>query len=246
MHTPPNALRRSDFIHPEQVLRTTAFAACGTVLAMIATFVATGVGQDPLQFVHPSAAYTSLLLRGPTALRATLALDHLFIAFYATAFASLAVVLVRRGASKLLVGVSTTLLLVLAGLDLAENLHFLLMLDRAELGLAPTEAEIAAQVFESLVKFHVSYVGLFLLSFVLPGRTAPERWLRGLSRYLQLPVGVLIYVTPHAVAFPLVIVRFSYFVASLALLGLALGGRGDREGDGISPSRGAAGSGAPA
>ncbi len=57
-----------------------------------------------------------------------------------------------------------------------------------------------------------------LLGFVLPRRSALERLPVYLSWYVQLPVGILIYVTPQAFSVPLVFVRFAYFVTALLLL----------------------------
>ena len=205
------------YISLEKTLRAAAWLACAMVLGMIAIYFATGVGQDALQFVHPPDEYARLLLANPAALKACLALDNLFIVFYATLFVTLGVLLVRGGALRALVYLSIGLLVALALLDLIENLHFLVMLARAEQGLVPRATEIELQVFESLVKFHVSYLGLFLLACALPRRTRAERLLVGLS-FAQLPVGILIYVTPRALSFALVFVRFSYFVAALVLI----------------------------
>ncbi|MFT3775844.1 MAG: hypothetical protein QM820_61655 [Minicystis sp.] len=216
----------SPFLSMERTLRASAWLACAMVVGMIAIFLVTGVGQDPLQYVHPVDEYRRLLLQNPAALRACLGLDNAFIVFYATTFVSLAVLLRRAGAPRAMVLVSTGVLLALAILDMVENFHFMVMLARAEQGLSPTEAEIGAQVFESLLKFHVSYLGLFLLGFALPRRTMRERALANMSWFLQLPVGILIYVTPTAVAFPLVFVRFTYFLSALALVGLIFGAGG--------------------
>src|SRR5260370_25180947 len=49
----------------EGVLRVAALAACAMVAGMFALFLATGIGQDPLQFVHPPQEYVDLLRRGP-------------------------------------------------------------------------------------------------------------------------------------------------------------------------------------
>jgi hypothetical protein len=211
------------FVSLHRALRITAGLAAAMVVGMVAIFFVTGVGQDPLQLVHPVEEYARLLLRNPAALRACLALDNLFIVFYATAFVALGVLLARAGSPRALVMVAIGLLLALALFDLIENLHFLVMLARAEQGLLPSAGEIGAQVFESLLKFHVSYLGLFLLGVALPRRTAGERALAALSWFVQLPVGVLIYVTPRAVSVPLVFVRFSYFLAALLLVAATLG-----------------------
>src|SRR5262249_53766469 len=155
---------------------TTAIGACGLVCAMVAIFVATGVGQDPLQFVHPPDEYFHLLLANPPALRATIALDNAFLVLYTTMFVALASLLIEHGTSRGLLRFARGMLVALGVLDLIENLHFLVMLSRAELGIAPSADEIAAQAMESLVKFHVSYLGLFALALVLPRRTTAQRW----------------------------------------------------------------------
>jgi hypothetical protein len=54
------------FVPLESTLRIAAHLA----LAMEGIFLATGVGQDPLQFVHSPAEYAALPLKGPAALRA--------------------------------------------------------------------------------------------------------------------------------------------------------------------------------
>ncbi|MFZ5469872.1 MAG: hypothetical protein ACOZIN_10595 [Myxococcota bacterium] len=202
----------------ETVVRWSALAACTAVLAMIGIFLALGVGQDPLQFMHPPEEYARLLLANPAALRATIGLDNMFVVLYATLFLAVGTLLARAGAPLGLVWVAVGLLEAVALLDFAENFHFLVMLARAEQGQLPAQAEIGLQVFESLLKFHVSYLGLFLLGLALPRRTLRERALSNLALFVQVPVGVSIYVMPRAVAEPLVFARFTFFVASLVLI----------------------------
>jgi hypothetical protein len=223
----PRATRANDqsMLSIERALRISSYLAIATVLGMLSLFLATGVGQDPLQFVHSPDEYLHILLRAPATLRACLGLDNLFVAFYETAFVAMAVLARRAGANALLVNVALGALVALGVLDLVENMHFLVMLARAEQGAAPSVTEIALQVFESAVKFHVSYVGVFLFAFAIPRTTAQGRALAHLSWFVQLPVGVLIYVVPHVVAVPLVFVRFAYFVSALALAPGALGPR---------------------
>jgi heme A synthase len=115
------------------------------------------------------------------------------------------------------------------------------MLARAEHGLLPSSAEIGAQVFESLLKFHVSYLGLFLMGLALPRRSARERLLSNLCVFVQLPVGVLIYVTPPTMALALVFVRFAFFLTALLLVASIFGKTEEAE-----PETHAIGSGAPA
>jgi hypothetical protein len=206
------------FLDMEKILRGTACLACACVLGLIGIALATGVGQDPLQFVHPPDAYTRILLDNPPALRACLALDNFFVVFYATMYVALGVLLMRHGAARGLVAAALAFLFALAILDLVENFHFMVMLARAELGEMSSAREIALQVNESLLKFHVGYLGLFLLGLALPRATLRQRVLANLSVFVQLPVGILIYVAPSAIAVPLVFVRLAYFVTALILV----------------------------
>lgn len=195
-----------------------ALLAAALVLAMLGLFVATGIGQEPLQYVHAAAEYQALLLRNPPVLRTVIGLDNAFLLVYGTLFVLLVAWLRGQGAPAPLPGVALGLLLATTLLDLCENLHFLTLLAGAELGQVPTDGAIAGQALESMVKFHVSYLGLLLLGLSLPGHTAGWRTLRGLLVAVQAPVGVAIYVVPHAFAVPLVFARFAFFLASFGLL----------------------------
>lgn len=196
-----------------------ALAAALVVLAMVAIFFATGVGQDPLQYVHTPQDYLAVLLKNPPVLRAAIGLDNLFIVLYSSMFLALGVALWRHTGARALLLAGVGLLGLSGLLDLLENMHFLTLIASALQGLDIAPAQIELQVWESLVKFHVSYLGLFLLGFALPAQTMLERALRHALRWVQLPVGMLIYLVPAALAGPLVMVRFTFFF--LALLAIA-------------------------
>ena len=114
-----------------------------------------------------------------------IALDNLFALLYASLFVVLGVLLRRVGRPRGLVDVAVGMLLTIAVLDYAENLHFLVMLADSEAGRPPSSVAISAQVLASLLKFHVSYVGLFLLGLALPRRTASERALANLLVFVR-------------------------------------------------------------
>ncbi len=137
--------------------------AAALVVGMLSVFLATGVGQDPLQYVHPAAEYAALLLRNPPVLRAVLGLDDLFLVVYSALFVVQGWVLWERGAARLLITIALPLLLATGLLDMLENFHFLAMLAGAEQGHLPGDSQIAGQAIESMFKFHVSYLGLVLL-----------------------------------------------------------------------------------
>ena len=202
----------------ERTLRICALLAGTLVVGILAIFLFTGIGQDPLQYVHPAADYARLLLRNPPMLRAAIGLDNLFIMAYSAVFVLLGSLLWRDAAPRLLLGVGLTLLLALGLLDMVENFHFLVMLASAEQGRPPTDAEIGWQAMESMFKFHVSYLGLLLLGLALPRKSARQRALAGLTVFVQWPVGVAIYVLPASWALPLVFVRFAFFLTAFGLV----------------------------
>lgn len=207
------------------VARQCALAAAAVVLALFGTFVATGIGQDPLQSVWTPDEYTAILLRNPPVLRTGIGLDNLFIVLYSSMFLAIGTSLWDRSRSRTPLVASLSLLAITALLDLLENMHFMTMLSAALQGIEITRSRILLQVWESLVKFHCSYLGLFLLSFALPAESRVERLLCIALRWVQLPVGLLIYLTPPPVSFPLVIVRFTFFFFALLALASIFGAR---------------------
>lgn len=217
---------------PATLASRLALAAAIVVLLMFGIFVATGIGQDPLQYVHAPADYQAILLRNPPVLRFVIGLDNLFIVLYSSMFLVMAACLWGRTGSRTLLVAAFGLLAASGLLDLLENMHFLTLLSLAGQGLAISLAQIALQMWESLVKFHVSYLGLFLLGFVLPMNTRLERALCFALRWVQLPVGLLIYLVPRELSVPLVLVRFTFFL--LALLAIALIFRRRQDGSGES------------
>jgi hypothetical protein len=225
--TPPN----SSPVRPTELVQLCAVLASIMVLLMFAIFATTGIGQDPLQYVHPVDEYARILLRDPPVLKLVIGLDNLFIVFYSTLFLALGSLLWSSDRPRLLVGASIGLLAASGLLDLAENMHFLAMLSAATQGLETGSTEIGLQVVESLLKFHVSYLGLFLLGWVLPRKTRVGMALCFALRWVQLPVGLAIYLVPAGLAVPLVIVRFAFFVLALWALAVLYGMRESGSGE---------------
>ncbi|MBV8124154.1 MAG: hypothetical protein JOY60_11305 [Burkholderiaceae bacterium] len=201
-------------------MKRTALIAAGLVLLMIAVFVATGIGQDALQAFKPPEQYTQTLLRDPATLRGVIGVDNAFILFYGTCFLLLGRELMNVGSNRALAMAGTALLMTTAVLDMVENLHFLSMIAMAQSSLAISAGEIALQVWESLLKFHASYLGLFLLGLVMPARTPALRLLAASLVYVQWPVGMLIYVGPESWTKPLIFVRLAFFLVGLLIIAL--------------------------
>ena len=196
-----------------------ARAAAMVVLMMVGLFIVTGIGQDPLQYLHTQQDYGAILLKNPPVLRGAIGLDNLFIVLYSTMFLTLGVTLWQRTGPKVLLLAALGLMAVSGLMDLLENMHFLTMIAAALQGVSISQAQIELQVWESLVKFHVSYLGLFLLGFALPTETRLEKALCFAFRWVQLPIGLLIYLVPPALAKLLVFGRFTFFFLALMAIG---------------------------
>ncbi len=203
-----------------------AFTEAVLVLLMLGLFITMGIGQDPLQYIHTPQDYAAILLKNPPALRAAIGLDNLFIVMYSAMFLSMGTTLWKEGTgNKVLLVAALSLLGVSGLLDLLENMHFLSMIATALQGMSISQTHIELQVWESLVKFHISYLGLFLLGFAMPGETALQRTLRFALRWVQLPIGLLIYLVPPEIAKPLVFGRFTFFLFALLAIATIFGRR---------------------
>lgn len=207
----------------ERIIRVSAFAAALLVLAQLSVYFISGVGQDPLQLVHTPAEYTQLLLHNPRALRITLAFDNFFVVAFTTMFMALGAQLLRGQVARPLTLVATAGTLILALLDMIENFHFMTMLQAAEHAVTPSTTEISLQVFESMLKFHVGYLSVFMLSLVLPGEQWGHRALRFAMRWWNVPVGVLIYCVPAPYAPVFLFARFGFFLYALISVGALYG-----------------------
>jgi hypothetical protein len=201
-------------------MRRSALAASALILVMILIFVSTGIGQESLQAFKTPEMYTQTLLRDPPTLRMVIGFDNAFILLYSTCFLLLGRHLVKIGDDRTLAVAGTALLMLTATLDMAENLHFLTMISMAQASVPITVSEVAFQVWESLIKFHISYVGLFLLGLVIPGHTTALRVLAFSLKYVQWPVGILIYVGPELWTKPLVFARLTFFLAGMLIVAL--------------------------
>jgi len=191
-------------------------------LALFVLALATQGSQGLFQVNRPAADYAALLIQRAWPLRADLGLDFIFIVVYAAFFVSLALVLKSWVRDKpfrenvvAIVNVAIGALLTTAILDAAENAHILSMLSMAEQGQGIGQGEIAGQMVESQLKFVFSYFGLFVLSFALPQTTIVEKLVVLVFRWVQLPVGIGIFVLPAELARPLFIFRAIFFFAGL-------------------------------
>ena len=211
--------------NPAAMTRMLAFAAAVMVLLMLGIYITQGIGQDPLQYIHTPQEYSAILLKNPPVLRAAIGLDNVFIVLYSSMFLAMGATLWQRSRSKPLLTAALVLLGLSGALDLLENMHFLSMIATAMQGMDVSQTHIEIQVWESLVKFHVSYLGLFLLGFAVPTGNMAEKALAIALRWVQLPIGMLIYLVPPELARLLVFGRFTFFLVALLLIAVIFGQR---------------------
>lgn len=197
------------------VTRNLALFASALLLVMVLLTFATGVAQEPFEVVRPLEAYRAELRDQASTLQLILALDALFIAAYSAFFVVFARAVEGHGVRELL-RLGTLALLVTAGLDMLEDQQLFALSRSVVFGEELGWTTLRAQHVLSQTKFHVSYVGLFLLGLGLPRRGPFERLFAG-SIALPMPVlGAVLWVAPPSLVGPLSVVRWFGFLAGFA------------------------------
>lgn len=214
---------------------TVALAAVAGALALVLLILAlAGLGSHQVfQINRPAADYARLLVQRSAALRAELGVDFIFLCVYGATFVALAATLCdwargeddRKFSMVFAWGAAAGLVLT-ALLDAIENAHLLSMLAMAEQGQPLAQSSIAAQMAASQVKFVSSYFGLLLLSFALPAASRVEKLLVFTLRWVQLPLGVSIFVVPPDFVKPLSFARAVFFIAGFWLTAYIVQARG--------------------
>ena len=165
----------------------------------------------------PADAYARELLLAEIPLRIILSLDNLFVLLYTGAFLLLASAVFRKRSRFVTYG-ATLLLFATGVLDLVENHHIQTMLDSARLNIPVLQTEISERARYSMLKFHCSYLGLFLFSFVLPKDTFLERLLRWGIRLILVPSGILLYTVTGQAGQVFMLVRYAGMILGFGAL----------------------------
>ena len=204
-------------MNASQENRTAAVVAGAAALMVFGMFlvdIVGGVAQQPFEELATVAEYQQSLRDADSWLRVVFTLDNLFIGFYTAVFL-FAVHIFDSPQTRLFLRVALVALLVAAVLDLRENHHIMTMLVAAREGLPITAQELHERARESQLKFHISYVGLFLLGIAMPSKTLAQKAVRYSLLFLQMPLGILVYTYPHPM---LELARFGFFFFGMALL----------------------------
>ena len=198
-----------------KTIAITAFAAAVMLAGMFTISLITGASPQHFELVAPPEIYAQEIAAVEGPLRLALTLDNLFLTFYTTAFVFLAITL-WEGNKKMVVAVGLGAVLITTYLDLHENHDILTQLTTVLNGLPIALDDLQQRMIFSQLKFHSSYLGFFLLAFVLPGDTFLEKFLKLSLWFGYLPIGILVYSFPNPV-FDLL--RITFMLAGLTLLG---------------------------
>jgi hypothetical protein len=173
-----------------------ALAAAVTLLAqLVISALNAGVTPQDFEIFAQPDGYATALLAAEAPLRAAISFDYLFTAYYTAALIFLAIALWEYK-TALLLSVVVGFIMLTTLLDLHENHELMTFLQMAKSG-APISVEMLHQrMLWSQLKFHTSYVGFFLLAFVLPEKTILEKGLRWSLLLAYLPLGVVVYTYP--------------------------------------------------
>ena len=205
-----------------RTLAALAFLTSAIVVCIVAGILATGFSQEFFE-LGPSPAQVSDALRDQPAhalgLRLNLGLDNLFIVAYSAFFVLLAVRF-RNVLSPVTIAVALAALLLTSLLDAFENHHILMILHAFQHGAPISAYALQWQMVLSNLKFHASYVGVFLFAFGfyrLGGLGSIIAWLLWLG---FVPLGMITFVVPVDIVAPFTLARTAFFVLGFALAGL--------------------------
>jgi hypothetical protein len=179
--------------------KTASVLALYTAIVFFAILVVShlaGTTQQYFEWVHTPEKYTEELLEHAASLNIILALDNAFIILYvSTAFFA-----IKSWAAEAapFVGTATHALIAAVGLlDFLENFHIYSMLQEVKAGMAISSHDIQWQCTESMLKWHLAYLGFFLMGFLIPTKTAYEKMLKYSLWFFFVPTGILVYATTN-------------------------------------------------
>lgn len=202
----------------DQMLSKLAALAILIVIALIVGIVMTGAGQDFFQVARSTEEMVNKVISNPAhalGLRINLGFDNFFIVLYASYFVLLAVRFSATVDSRMIT-VALSAILLTAFLDAVENGHIMMMIHSIQHGLPVSVTESQGQMVLSHVKFHSSYVALFLFAFGFWKEGGLGRAIASVF-WLYALLGLVVMVMPTELARPLALGRTLFFIASFLL-----------------------------
>jgi hypothetical protein len=181
----------------------------------------TGVNQQYFEMLHPLTEYEKVLGDGESILRIILTLDFIFIGAYWLLGIYLVLALWNEN-KRLLLSLSVACISVTAILDVIENNQFLVFIDSIGQGIPILAASVQTQVVYSSVKWQFAYFAFLFFGFAFPARTAVEQTGGFIMKYIQLPLGFLVYTIPASTLLVTAhLARFGMLLLLILLLGVS-------------------------
>ncbi len=209
----PNEIRLSHF----RAARGLSWFAIAFIGLFWVLLFSDGVSQHYFQSFHPIDEYRKALDLSVEGLRRSVTIDNHFIVVYTCAALFFLLGFSRPGNGPV-IGVAVGCYLAAGLLDLGEGMLYVVMGDAFRAGMPPGEGLIFFFAWAAMLKWHFAYIGLFLLTFVIPQETFAARLLIWSGRLIVLPVGVLVYTVDPEFKPVMLLVRFGTVVASYLLM----------------------------
>jgi hypothetical protein len=186
-------------------------------MLLISILAPNHITQQYFEIAIPTEFYTQKLIENSGVLRNILTFDNMFVVFYSATFTFLYSVLCHDS-FKINVLLGLIAVLMTGILDFYENHHIFSMIHAAEKKMSITDSEILNQMTLSQLKFHLSYLGFFLIGFSLPADTLLEKVLKYSILIAQLPVGVLVYTANSDISSIFGLARYAFMLSGLLLI----------------------------
>jgi hypothetical protein len=191
-------------------------AAAGILVVMLLIALEAGVTQQRFEHLFAPADYEAAFAAARKPMLATLTFDNLFILAYAGAIA-LGLTAMRTPANGWIAAAAAAGIVAAGLLDYGENLRFVVMYAEIDSGIGLNAQNLSAQMWASLMKWHIAYAAMFAASFVIPVR-GPVSFVLVWSLRVVLPVvGVLVYVGPPEWRAALSLARYALMLAGFML-----------------------------
>ncbi len=158
----------------------------------VASFLSGGVSQEVFELFADPADYSTRMSLAGDSLRVILMLDLFFIIGFSTSIGMTA--LTHADINRAAAWIAGLGIILVAGLDLLENIHLFLSIDMVDGGQQIPAERILAQAQISAMKWMVAAFVLVVFSFTLPSETALEQFLIWSTRIL-MPLGTGLFVT---------------------------------------------------
>jgi hypothetical protein len=171
-----------------------AAATALTLLALLGVVLKNGISQQYFELVHPPEIYTQKIVTHSSALNIIFILDNIFIILY-TAMAFFVVKTYSNNAPAFVSLVTFILISLVALLDFLENFNIYTLMQQSKSGNTVSAASISWQSVESMLKWHSAYLAFFMLGFLIPKTSLPEKILKYALWFMFVPAGLLVYAT---------------------------------------------------